>query len=81
MNKKINYTKGEISKVKIVSDFLPSPTDLVLKEALVKVTIALSKDSVDFFKKEAAKQHIPYQRMIKRLLNQYANHYKKDQQV
>lgn len=75
MNKKINYTKGEIGKVKIISDFLPSPNDLILKEDLVKVTIALSKDSIDFFKKEAAKQHIPYQRIIKTLLDKYAKHF------
>jgi predicted DNA binding CopG/RHH family protein len=75
MNKKINYTKGEIGRTKIVDDFLPSPADLVLKEDLVKVTITLSKDSINFFKKEAVKQHIPYQRIIKTLLDKYAKHF------
>jgi len=40
----------------------------------VKVTIALSKTSVDFFKKEAKKYNTPYQKMIRRLLDEYAAH-------
>ena len=49
--------------------------DLVLKNESVKVTISLSKDSVDFFKSQASKHHIPYQKMIKNLLDKYANHH------
>ena len=30
MKNKIEYTKGEIGKVKIIKDFLPSPSELVL---------------------------------------------------
>jgi predicted DNA binding CopG/RHH family protein len=37
----------------------------------VKVTLALSKSSVEFFKSEAAKHHTQYQRMIRRLLDSY----------
>jgi len=44
-----------MGKVRIVSDFLPSPKDLVLKDETVKVTISLSKASVEFFKEEARK--------------------------
>ena len=40
----------------------------------VKVTIALSKVSVDFFKKEALKYNTQYQKMILRLLDEYATH-------
>lgn len=50
MNGKIKYTGEPIKKVKVVSDFLPSPEELALKDETVKVTIALSKTSVDFFK-------------------------------
>ena len=32
MSKKIKYTDGEIGTVKIVQDFLPSPTELLLKD-------------------------------------------------
>lgn len=75
MTKKIKYSKGEIGKVNLVEDFLPAPEDLVLKHESVKVTISLSKDSVDFFKSQASKHHIPYQKMIKNLLDKYANHH------
>lgn len=51
--KKIKYTDEPIGKIKIVPDFLPSPDELVLKEEAVKVTLLLSKSSVDFFKKMA----------------------------
>jgi predicted DNA binding CopG/RHH family protein len=36
------------------------------REEGVKVTLALSKRSVDFFKSEAAKHRTQYQRMIRR---------------
>jgi hypothetical protein len=39
------------------------------------VTIALSKRSVDFFKIEAKKYNTQYQRMIRRLLDAYAEHH------
>lgn len=72
---KIEYTNESIGQVKIVSDFLPSPNELVLKEETVKVTLALTKESVDFFKKEAASHHIGYQTLIRALLASYAAHY------
>jgi len=37
----------------------------------VKVTLALSRRSVDFFKKEAGKARVPYQRMIRALVDVY----------
>lgn len=55
MKKKTKDTDAPMGKVKVVSDFLPSPEQLVLKDETVKVTIALSKASVDFFKNEAKK--------------------------
>jgi len=59
----------------LVPDFLPRPEDLVFREEGVKVTIALSKRSVDFFKTEARKHNTQYQRMIRRLLDAYADHH------
>ena len=63
-----------MGKVKIIPDFLPSSEELALKDETVKVTIALSKVSVDFFKKEAKKYNTQYQKMIRRLLDEYATH-------
>ena len=74
MKGKIKYTDEPLGKVKIVTDFLPSPEDLALKDETVKVTIALSKTSVDFFKKEAKKYNTQYQKMIRRLLDEYIAH-------
>lgn len=68
---KIKYS-NEIINAKVIKDFLPRPEDLVLKEDNVKVTLTLSKKSVDFFKHEAKKLDTPYQLMIRSLLDKYA---------
>jgi uncharacterized DUF497 family protein len=72
MKNKIEYTKGEIGKVKIIKDFLPPPSELVLRDDNVKVTLSLSRRSIDFFKGEAKKQRVPYQKMIRALVDGYA---------
>ena len=72
MKNKIEYTKGEIGKVKIIKNFLPSPSQLVLRDDNVKVTLSLSRRSLDFFKSEAKKQRVPYQKMIRALVDSYA---------
>jgi len=74
MKGKIKYTDEPLGKVKVISDFLPTPEELALKEETVKVTIALSKSSVEFFKKEAQKYNTQYQKMIRRLLDEYTAH-------
>ena len=53
--------------------FLPSPSELAFREEGVKVTLALSKKSIEFFKTEASKHHTQYQRMIRRLLDAYVD--------
>lgn len=75
MNNKIKYEDGPMGEVKVIADFLPSPEELAFREETVKVTIALSKTSVDFFKREAKKRQVSYQRMIRRLLDEYALHH------
>ncbi len=56
----------------LVDDFLPSPESLVLREKNEKITISLSKRSVDYFKKLASKHNLSYQKMIRNLLDDYA---------
>jgi predicted DNA binding CopG/RHH family protein len=73
MSTKIRYTDELLSKLRVVPDFLPQ--DLVFREEGIKVTLALSKRSVEFFKREAAKHNTQYQRMIRRLLDAYAEHH------
>lgn len=73
MSAKIRYTDEPIGNPKVVRDFLPSPEDLAFREEDVKITITLSKKSVEFFKSEAAKADTQYQRMIRRLLDAYVD--------
>ena len=75
MKEKIKYTDEPIGKVRVIDDFLPSPEELALKEETVKVTISLSRTSVEFFKKEAKKHNTQYQKMIRRLLDEYSAHH------
>ena len=56
-----------------MDDFLPRPEELAFREEGVKITIALSKRSVAFFKREANKRNTQYQRMIRELLDVYAD--------
>jgi predicted DNA binding CopG/RHH family protein len=69
---KAKYTAGEIGRVQVIEDFLPAPADLVPREENVKVTLSLSRRSLDFFKREAKKRGVPYQRMIRALVDTYA---------
>lgn len=71
MKEKIKYTDEPMDNVKVVADFLPSIEELVFKEETVKVTISLSKTSVEFFKEVAHKNRTQYQKMIRRLLDEY----------
>jgi hypothetical protein len=76
MTNKISYSDGPMGEVKVVDDFLPPPEELAFREETVKVTIALSKASVEFFKQEATKHQVSYQKMIRRLLDEYTLRHK-----
>lgn len=76
MKKKIRYTDEPVGPVEIVKDFLPPPEALVFREDQVKVTIALNRSSVEFFKRHAKKHHTQYQKMIRHLLDHYVARYK-----
>lgn len=77
MKRKTKDTDQPIGKLRVVKDFLPPPGALVFREEGVKVTMILSKASVDFFKKEAEKHRAPYQAMIRKVLDAYATHYRR----
>ncbi|WP_052290658.1 CopG family transcriptional regulator [Rickettsia akari] len=81
MSKRIKYNDVATVEVTIVKDFLPHPRELLLKDDSVKVTISLSKESVEFFKSEAASAHVPYQKMIRMLLDKYTKHYKENKRA
>ena len=71
MKEKVRYTDEPMEIGRIIPNFLPPPEQLVFKEDAIKVTITLSTKSVHFFKTEAAKRGVQYQRMIRRLLDAY----------
>ena len=75
MKRNKGYTNEPLGRIQIIEDFLPPPEQLVLKDDGVKITIFLSQKSVDFFKAHARKSKIPYQRMIRRLLDEYVGHH------
>ena len=64
-------------QAKIIEDFLPPPEKLCLKEENVKVTISLSKSSVNFFKEYATQNKSHYQTMIREVVDGYVGKYKK----
>jgi hypothetical protein len=72
MKRTVKYTNEPIGRLEFVRDFLPPPDQLVLKEDGVKVTLSLSKRSVAFFKAHAARSKVPYQKMIRSLIDSYA---------
>ena len=76
MKNKIKYSDEPMGDLKVVKDFLPSPDQLILKEENVKVTLALKKSSIEFFKEKAKEQHVSYQRMIREVIDWYASHHK-----
>jgi hypothetical protein len=71
MKEKARYTDEPLKFGRVLHNFLPPPDRLVFKEDAVKVTITLSSKSVYFFKREAEKRGVQYQRMIRRLLDAY----------
>jgi len=75
MKKKIKYSNEEIGKVEIVKDFLPKPEDQVFKEDTIKVTLNLSKSSIELFKGIARKHGSQYQKIIRNLLDNYSSHF------
>lgn len=76
MKNRIKYTDEPIGNVKVIADFLPSPEELALKNRNTKVTISLSSESVEYFKNEAKKHDMQYQKMIRQLLDEYVSHQK-----
>jgi len=74
MKSKMQYTDEPMGDVRVVKDFLPTPAELALKDETVKITISLTRRSVDYFKKEAELHHTQYQRMIRTHLDEYEAH-------
>ena len=72
MHKKTRYSDEPPGDSEVIPDFPPSHEELEFKEDTVKVTITLSRSSVEYFKRIARIHHTPCQKMIRRLLDAYA---------
>ncbi len=69
--------KEALARAREVKDLLPPPELLIPKTETKKVTISLSKKSIDFFKSVSEKNNVPYQRLIRKVLDSYADHHAK----
>ncbi len=67
--------------MRLMRDFLPSPLELVRRGESRKITISLSNDSIEFFKSESKRLKSPYQRLIKNLLQEYADNMRSSSSV
>jgi predicted DNA binding CopG/RHH family protein len=81
MRKTKSYTNApadiaeELEKSIAVDDFLPSPDSIAAmlkKQDTVAVTMKLKKNTVDRYKRFAAKKGIKYQTFVSTLLDSYA---------
>lgn len=64
-----------IGKLRRAKDTLPPPEELMMPERTVKVTLRLSESSIKFFKHYAQKYHTKYQKVIRKLVDNYAERY------
>ena len=79
MKTKIKYSEGPIDVADLkdlvrVPDFLPSPDEIARRMDKTKITIMLSTDSVEFFKKKAREHDLQYQLLIRHILDEYVAH-------
>lgn len=83
MKKKTRYSEAPRSVVEAldasepIDDTFPPPGKLIFKRPSIKVTLALSQESVEFFKKRAKDHRVPYQAMIREVVQRYAERYRK----
>lgn len=75
MRKNMTDPNKPVGRMYRIHDFLPPPEKLVMPEETMKVTMSLSKSSVRFFKQQASKHHVKYQKMIRNLVDTYTAHY------
>ncbi len=69
--------QNALLKDREIADFLPPPELLIPKVETKKVTISLSTKSIKFFKNVSDKTNIPYQQLIRKVLDSYADHHTK----
>lgn len=71
MKKTTRFEDAPKGKLAVVKDFLPPPAQLSRKEDTVKITSEFTRSSIEFLKEEAKKAKVPYQKMLRVLLDRY----------
>ncbi|MEK6746490.1 MAG: CopG family transcriptional regulator [Rickettsiales bacterium] len=66
-----NFDDKPKGNLTVIKDFLPPPSQLVRKIDTVKVTSEFTRSSIDFLKKEGKKANVPYQRILRTLIDRY----------
>ena len=83
MSKAKGYTNApadiaeELENSVAINDFLPSPATIaesLKKQRTIPVTMKLKKDTVERYKRFAAKKRIKYQTFVSTLLDMYSKH-------
>ncbi len=77
MSKRTHETDFPIGRLTRIKDILPPPEQLVVPEETIKVTLLLSKSSIQFFKQQAAQHRTKYQRMLRELVDRYTEQFSK----
>ena len=71
MKKHEKFEDAPQGKLTVVDDFLPPPSQLVRKEDTVEVTSEFTRSSIEFLKEEAKKANVPYQYILRSLVDRY----------
>jgi hypothetical protein len=79
MKKSARFEDAPKGKVTIIEDFLPPPSQLVRKQETVKVTSEFTRSSIEFLKHEAQRANVPYEIMLRSLVDKYVEQYKLEQ--
>ena len=58
-----------------VENFLPPPDQLIFPKDTEKITIALTRSTITYFKSLAKTHRTKYQKMIREVLDRYASRY------
>jgi predicted DNA binding CopG/RHH family protein len=63
-------TSEALGALRVLPDFLPGAA--APREEEVRITVLLSRTSLEFFKAEARRHNMQHQRLIRKLLDRYA---------
>jgi len=75
MSKRTSNSDFPVGRLTRIKDVLPPPDKLVVPADTIKVTLLLSRSSIQFFKRKAAQHRTKYQRMLRELVDRYAEQF------